>query len=130
MTRTTETEAPTFTPGPWRLDYGGGYGKGHVYADCPKFASIIGGKPHSIAAAHLPPLYERGGYSQGAFSIMEANAALIVAAPDLLEMTKLLERSLVYEIKKSEREGDDEGARLKSFTLAQCRAVINKAEGR
>lgn len=58
------------------------------------------------------------------------HARLIAAAPELLEMTKLLERSIVYEIKKSEREGDDEGARCKFITLAQARAAIAKAEAR
>src|SRR3546814_18263700 len=47
---------------------------------------------------------------------------------ELLELAKLLERSLVFEIKKSEREGDDEGSRLKSTTLFMARAAIAKAE--
>ena len=42
----------------------------------------------------------------------------------LIEMVNLLDRFLVYEIKKSDRDGDDEGATLKSFTLAQVRAVL------
>lgn len=56
----------------------------------------------------------------------EADARLISAAPDLLEMTKLLERFLVYELKKDA--GDDEGARLKTVTLNLCRAAIAKAK--
>jgi hypothetical protein len=50
-------------------------------------------------------------------------------ADDLLAMTQLLERSLVYEIAKSKREGDDEGANMKRLTLVQVRAVLAKATG-
>lgn len=65
---------------------------------------------------------------------MTANAALIVQAvnahDDLVTQVRLFERCVVYEIKKSEQEGDDEGARLKSFTLALIRDTLAKAEGR
>lgn len=59
----------------------------------------------------------------------QANARLIAAAPELLEQAELLERVLVYEIKKSERAGDDEGANLKTYTLHMCRSAIAKAKG-
>jgi hypothetical protein len=72
------------TAGPWRRDYGGGYDKGHIYSDDPKFAG------DSLAAAHFPPLYEggKGGLNEESFAIMEANAKLIAAAPALLEVCK------------------------------------------
>lgn len=49
---------------------------------------------------------------------------------DLLEMTKLLERTVEYEIRVSKGAGDDEGARMKAITLNLVRGVIAKAEGR
>ncbi len=93
------------TPGPWRI------------------------QPTSMKGQFLVAggdLREGDGFS---LQFSEGNARLIAAAPDLLKLAKLLERSLVYEIKKSDREGDEEGARLKFFTLAEVREVIAKAEG-
>ena len=49
---------------------------------------------------------------------------------ELLEHTKLFERCLVYEIRKSEKEGDDEGANLKSLTLAMVRDTLARVEPR
>lgn len=60
----------------------------------------------------------------------KANGHLLAAALELLELTRLLERTLVYEIKKSKAAGDDEGANLKSFTLAEVRGALARAEGR
>lgn len=54
---------------------------------------------------------------------------LIAAAPDLYRMTELLERFLVYEIKRSDLDGDDEGATLKWGTLQEVRCVLAKARG-
>lgn len=54
---------------------------------------------------------------------------LAAAAPDLYRMTELLERFLVYEIRRSDLDGDDEGANLKSFTLQEVRCVLAKARG-
>lgn len=95
------------TPGPWTAhEYGSP--TGHWYVRGPRDEKII----------HGPSLNN------------EANAHLIAAAPDLLEQTKLLERALLYEIKKSENDGDNEGARLKGVTLGIVREVLAKAEGR
>ena len=59
------------------------------------------------------------------------DAAVLVQAvnahDDLLEMTRLLERSLIYEIKKNTTEGDKEGAKLKTITLNLVRAALAKA---
>lgn len=59
-----------------------------------------------------------------------ANALLMAAAPDLLEMAKLFERCVEYEIRRSRKDGDEEGARLKTVTLNLIRNAIAKAEGR
>jgi hypothetical protein len=68
------------TLGPWKLGYGGGYGKDHIYASTPD--TSFGNLP--LGAAFSPPHYRGGSLSAEAFTIMEANAALIAAAPDLL----------------------------------------------
>lgn len=49
------------------------------------------------------------------------------AAPKLVEMVKLLEQVCLHEIKKAAREGDDEGARLRTITLHRVRAVLAEA---
>jgi len=61
------------------------------------------------------------------FGMDEAVAKLFAAAPDLLEQTKLLERSLLYQIGVNRSEGDDEGARMKTLTLHFVRQAIAKA---
>ena len=61
------------------------------------------------------------------FGMNEAVAKLLAAAPDLLEQTKLLERSLLYQISVNSSDGDDEGARLKTGTLHFVRKAIAKA---
>lgn len=72
-----------------------------------------------------------GGFRTTAASEAEgrANARLIAAAKELLEMTRLLEKSLVYQIKKAERIGDEEEARGMSISLRFVRAAIAKATG-
>lgn len=61
----------------------------------------------------------------------KANAHLISAAPELLELARQLERTVKYEIDKSKKRGDDEeGVRLMTATLNLTRAAIAKAEGR
>jgi hypothetical protein len=46
----------------------------------------------------------------------------------LLEIAKLFERSLDFEIRRNRGEGDEEGARLKIVTLNLVREAIKKAE--
>lgn len=59
----------------------------------------------------------------------DADARLMIAAPDLFEMALLLERSIEYQIRVATADGDDEGARLQSFTLHMVREVIAKVTG-
>lgn len=56
-----------------------------------------------------------------------ADGTLMAAAPDLFELAKLFARSIEYEIKRSEKNGDDEGARLKTITLNLVLETIAKA---
>lgn len=70
------------------------------------------------------------GDTRGGLSVAEANAGLISAAPELLELARLFESTIEYEIRKSEKDGDTEGANLKRVTLNLTRAAIAKAEGR
>jgi len=48
---------------------------------------------------------------------------------ELLEIARLFERTIEWEIKRSLRDGDDEGARLKIATLNQVLAAIKLATG-
>ena len=48
----------------------------------------------------------------------------------LLECAELLARQLEYEIRKDDKSGDDEGARLNSLTLHMVREAIKKAKKR
>ena len=99
------------TPGPWMVTQPEGM----------DFAHVTDADPNSTAG-DLCTVWNVTGNAL-------ANARLIAAAPDLLKLAKLLERALVYEIKKADREGDDEGAQMKFLTLADVREVIAKAEG-
>lgn len=58
-----------------------------------------------------------------------ANGYLWSAAAEMLEQLDLFIRCLEYEIRVSNNKGDDEGARLKSMTLAIARSVAAKARG-
>lgn len=59
----------------------------------------------------------------------EGDARLYAAAPELLLQVELLERSLLYEIRKAARGGDIEGAHLKTYTLYTVMEVLAKAKG-
>jgi hypothetical protein len=111
-----------FTPGPWAVRAGANRsGRYEIEAEAQILCPGTGGaRSYSdvVAATHWSGTPE-----------WEANAHLIAAAPEMYEMTKLFARYLAYEIKKQEWDGDDEGANLKSYTLAQVRAALDKAEG-
>lgn len=80
------------TPGPWRVDYGQGTGRGTIYPSKNSVFTNELGRTGSVANAHLPPLYDKAGkgFSEEAFAVMEANARLIAAAPELVETVRLL----------------------------------------
>jgi len=63
---------------------------------------------------------------------IRCNAAFIVKAvnahDELVQWANMLEKTLVYNIKKLERAGDDEGVRLQSFTLAMVRETLAKVQ--
>lgn len=105
------------TPGPWVID-------GHNLSSVIR---CIRPKGHPDAR------HACGDYEQIATSCGEnwkANAHLVAAAPDLLEMVKLLEKSLEYYIAIDQRAGDEDSARAKTITLNIVRVSISKAEGR
>lgn len=52
------------------------------------------------------------------------------AHDELLDIARLFERSLVYQIGVDRSNGDDEGANMKLPTLETVRAAIASAEGR
>ena len=64
----------------------------------------------------------------------DANADIICRAAncqeDLDAIAKIFERTNEYEINRSTREGDDEGARMKLPMLAKVQQAIAVAEGR
>ena len=61
---------------------------------------------------------------------LKAEIALNKAAPELLELAKLLRRTIEYQIRCDAKDGDEEGAGLKALTLSQVNETIARAEGR
>lgn len=55
--------------------------------------------------------------------------SLHAAAPDLLKIARDHQKTIEFYIRQDESRGDDEGARLKSISLALVNAAIAKAEG-
>ena len=113
------------TPGPWRLDYQGVYGKSGVYCDDPLFAG------HTLAGVHFPPIYERGETAPQAFAIAEANAHLIAAAPDLLEEAQQA-LDLIVGLQGAFDDGSSEGQfteRVLAERAMKLRAAISRAHG-
>jgi hypothetical protein len=108
-----------FTPGPWRINKDS---KNTGYA-------VVAAQPKHHGGGTAICTVRPSLRTDDAYDEAEANARLIAAAPEMYEMTKLFARYLAYEIKKQEWDGDDEGANLKSYTLAQVRAALDKAEG-
>lgn len=53
----------------------------------------------------------------------------VAAAPALLRLAERFEQAILYQIRKSAHAGDDEGARLSLFTLAEVRATIAYTKG-
>jgi hypothetical protein len=119
QTGTRHAHANGHTHGPWYRDYGGGYGRGHVYADAfPK--NCIGGR-EAMAVAHFPGLTDANGLTKEAFDMMEANAQLMTAAP---EMFAALEHIL------ADLEMKHPDLRLPAPVESRIRAAIAKATDR
>ncbi len=63
----------------------------------------------------------------------KADVAFIIRAVnshvEMIEWVRLLEKTIVYEINNSEREGDDEGAGMKRITLNLVRATLARTVG-
>lgn len=108
-----EGEMERFTPGPWRV-----------------FTTRDGNKIIGIGEATGEGIVDCGfGIWRGGDEEALANANLISSAPDLYDLVKLFQRSVEYEIRRSEKDGDREGARLKTVTLNLIRAALAKATG-
>jgi len=118
------------TPGPWRNDYSPSTGFGCGYGK----SQIIDGdnRPIAAVAAVEPPdapMYEKGEFSQATLDLLEANARLIAAAPELLEACKLLYKAW-EELLPNLKNGvvQDYGLVLTTAPL-KATAAIAKAEG-
>lgn len=61
--------------------------------------------------------------------IDRVNARLIAAAPALLKWAKLLEQTILAEIRRDQRDGDQVGVALKRFSLEDLRADIAQVDG-
>lgn len=106
------TQETKHTAGPWRFTNG----------IVPRISTPNG---QSICGMHKRGI-QKGDFSQEEF---EANGHLIKAAPDLLGQALRFEKSLEYQINVYVKKGDDEGAKLLSFTLIYLRETIAKARG-
>lgn len=116
--------AAQHTPGPWTF----------------KLSSVTASAPAGerwpvhiahICANHVQPHHRfKSKITRVIGSVDIANAHLIAAAPELLDLAKLFERVANHEVKLAVAAGDSEAANLRGLTLAQVRAVIAKAEGR
>lgn len=96
-----------------------------------------GETPHSAVSCSWPDPIDVAIMARGLTAQPEeaaANAALIVRAvnlhDELVEHVRLLERFMVYEIKRQERDNpaDDEGIKLKSLNLNLIRATLAKVD--
>lgn len=107
------------TAGPWEINYR--RGQAMIVPCAPRPARGV-----SFVVAHVGTNV----ISDAAIARRDANAHLISAAPDLLTLAILFRDAIKWEIANSRREGDDEGARLKTITLNLVGQAIAKAEGR
>lgn len=113
MTKTLTTEAAKHTPGPWRAE-----------PNPPNTKQWI-----VIASTHETVVHSVAGGKDHA----EANARLIAAAPDLLELVKLAlrnEESRLYMLPASDDEEVSAQKDILSAAIGRYRAAIAKAEPR
>jgi hypothetical protein len=99
-----------FTPAPWHI----GANEAYVFPD-----------GHGLTVSHVASTIG----SDRSIEEQKANARLIAAAPDLHALVRQFERTVEYLITKDRHKDDEEGARLKTFTLNLIRDVLAKVEG-
>lgn len=107
----------TFTPGPWIV------GDGEDVWD-----TLPNGEP-GIPMFRADVGSSRSWGRKITRTELLANARLIAVAPKLYAQVELFARVIEYNIRVAMRKGDDEGARLQSFTLAMTRAILAEARG-
>ena len=101
----------TFTPGPWHC--GQLNGEGAIFANNGKRLTIENGLHSLHPICHVQNTFGKED---------QANARLIAAAPDMLEMCKLFEECM------ANLDGASEPFDT-SYELAKVRAVLAKVEG-
>lgn len=115
------------TPGPWVVRTAGHGAAGGVVVD-----ELWVGKPAGDTADDIAIASDiRNPYADQLDHVAEANAALIAAAPDLLEACKRLEMAcmrLGIHFSRGTHEGKHTDEALEAIN--QARAAIAKAEGR
>jgi len=111
-----------YTKGPWKITHAGRADNGA----CHKHQ--IGTSEKTVAYTWKPITHDRG----ESFHEHNANAALIAAAPDLLEALILAEAQIesFYTATMTSVKSRDENRSLKKLALENVRAAIAKAEGR
>jgi hypothetical protein len=108
------------TPGPWKLDGGKGRrGERYVWSDRSE-KGLIG--THEICVAVIQPKARCEGGAAFAEEEIEANANLVVSAPDLLEALELVRDEFAT--------GNRWTAVRIQRVVEVVRAAIAKAEGR
>lgn len=108
------------TPGPWKRNIADPM---QIVAEDMDAGKIIGlaDKPRKMLICRI---------SDGVkYAPHDANACLIEQAPALLRLAEKFLASIDYQIAKDRKNGDDEGANLKSFTRKECADIIAKAKG-
>jgi len=117
--------ATKHTPGPWTYNYAPSTGFGCGYGK----SQIIDSQNRPLAAvASVAPqsgeMYKKGTMSQATIDELEANAALIAAAPELLEACRLSEAVLA---EHEQYDDDDEIPSRESEAAQACRDALAKA---
>ena len=96
------------TPTPWEL-YDG--------------SSIYSSRPHCIGQGEYGHVATFETAEDAEFCLTACNAH-----DDLVALAKQFERVAEYEIRRAQKDGDDEGVRLRTVTLNMIRAALDKAE--
>ncbi len=116
--------ASKHTQGPWEITVGSRnqqFIKGPYESDRKYIARI-----HPMGSGVA---YHDGDADEAPSAEAKANARLIAAAPELLEIAERFKRTIEFMIRVDEKNGDDEGANLKRVTLTEVNATLAKARG-